>query len=57
MLVDGTPKCICVERRVESFPIQGKVCSQSSNVNSSNLAQGDLRDICQQKVYAFGGLS
>lgn len=57
MLVDGTRKHICVERRVESFPTQGKVCNQTSNVDSSNLAKGHLGDICQQKVYASNGPS
>jgi hypothetical protein len=55
MLVDGTLEHIYVERRVESFPTQGKVCNQTSNVDSNNLAKGHLRDICQQEAYASNG--
>jgi hypothetical protein len=57
MPANGTPKCICAERKVESFLAQKKVCSQTSNNNSSNLAEGDSGDICQQEAYAFGGPS
>ncbi len=46
MPIDGTLECICAERRVESFPTEGKVCSQTFGVNSSNLAQKDSRDVC-----------
>jgi hypothetical protein len=56
MLVDGTLKCICAKIKVESFSAKGKICSQTSNVESNNLAQGDSRDVCQQEAYAFGGL-
>jgi hypothetical protein len=41
---------------VESFPTQRKICNYTFDADSSNLAQGDSRDVCQQKDYAFGGL-
>jgi hypothetical protein len=50
------PKSVCAKRRVDSFLVQGKVCSQIFSVDSSNLAQGDLGDVCQQKAHVFGGL-
>lgn len=43
---NATLECICAERKVKSFLVEGKVCNQTFNTNSSNLVQRDLRDIC-----------
>ncbi len=51
----GTPKHVCAKRRVESFPAQGKVCSQAFDLDLNNLAQGHLGDVCQQEAYASSG--
>jgi len=45
------------KRGVESFPTQRKVCSQTSETDLSNLAQGDSGDVCQQEAYASSGPS
>jgi hypothetical protein len=52
----GTLKQVCAKRKVESFPIQGKVCNQNSDLDSSNLVQGHLRNLFQQEAYASSGL-
>ncbi len=56
MPTDGTLECICVERRVGSVQAQRKVCNQTFDIDSSNLAQGDSRDVCRQEVYVFNGM-
>jgi hypothetical protein len=44
------------KRGVESFLVQRKVCKQTFGANSSNLAQGDLKDVCQREAYGYDGL-
>ncbi len=45
MLANGTLKCVCAEKRVQSFLTQGKVCNQTFGTNSNNLVQGDSGDV------------
>ncbi len=40
MPIDGTPKCICAKRGVESFPTQGKVCSRIPTLSQAIWLKG-----------------
>jgi hypothetical protein len=42
---------------MEGFPSQRKVCNQTTNINSSNLVEGQLAYLCSQKIDEFRNIS
>jgi len=49
---NGATQCGGAERRLESFLIKEQICCSTFDFDSSNLAQGELGDIHQQKFHA-----
>ncbi len=52
---NGSLECIHSKGRHESFTTQKEICHSTFDVDSNDLAQGDLWNICEQEAHAFGG--